>query len=157
MRKTILIVDDDDGLRDFLKKVLAANNFTVIEASDGAEALEAVEKYLPDLVLLDFGLPKVSGETVCVKIKKDHPKTIVIALTEKAQTLDVVHGLQIGADDYMGKPFDADELIARIDTRFKSVTNGKEATPEEPRAKEKRESEKIILRESFTLIIIRFI
>ncbi|HLC87738.1 MAG TPA: response regulator transcription factor [Patescibacteria group bacterium] len=157
MQKAILVVEDNDELRSFLKKLLAANNFRVAEAADGAEALEAVEKYMPDLVLLDFGLPKVSGETVCVKIKKDHPEIIVIALTEKAQTLDVVHGLQIGADDYMGKPFDADELIARIDTRFKSVTNGKEATPEEPRAKEKRESEKIILRESFTLIIIRFI
>jgi len=157
VQKAILVVEDNDELRSFLKKLLAANNFRVAEAADGAEALEAVEKYMPDLVLLDFGLPKVSGETVCVKIKKDHPEIIVIALTEKAQTLDVVHGLQIGADDYMGKPFDADELIARIDTRFKSVTNGKEATPEEPRAKEKRESEKIILRESFTLIIIRFI
>ena len=65
VQKTILIVDDDNDLRSFLKKILAANNFKVAEASDGAEALEAVEKYFPDLVLLDFGLPKVSGETVC--------------------------------------------------------------------------------------------
>src|SRR3989344_4175585 len=117
MQKTILVVEDDDELRGFLKKVLAANNFKVVEAADGAQALETVEKYLPNLVLLDFGLPKVPGETVCVKIKKDHPEIIVIALTEKNQSADVVHGLQIGADDYISKPFVAEELIARIDTR----------------------------------------
>jgi len=162
MQKTILVVDDDDELRGFLKKLLAANNFTVIEASDGAQALEAVEKYLPDLVLLDFGLPKVPGETVCVKIKKDHPNIIVIALTKKTQSSDVVQGLQIGADDYINKPFVAEELIARIDARFKTTTNGqvqpgaKESGIEESGAKES-ELGKIIFRESVVLIIIRLI
>src|SRR5680860_500243 len=167
MQKTILVVDDDDELRGFLKKLLAANNFTVIEACDGAQALEAVEKYLPDLVLLDFGLPKVPGETVCVKIKKDHPNIIVIALTKKTQSSDVVQGLQIGADDYINKPFVAEELIARIDARFKTTTNGQvqpgaeESGIEESGAEESgiEESElgKIIFRESVVLIIIRLI
>ncbi len=153
MQKTILIVEDDEDLRNFLKKVLAANNFKVAEAADGVEALEAVEKFFPDLVLLDFGLPKVSGETVCVKIKKDHPDIIVIALTEKTRSSDVVHGLQIGADDYISKPFIAEELIARIDTRFKTVTN------EQSKPKEIEESEigKMVLRESIVVIIIRLI
>ncbi|MBI2040400.1 response regulator transcription factor [Candidatus Microgenomates bacterium] len=153
MQKTILIVEDDDDLRNFLKKILAANNFKVAEAADGAEALEAVEKFFPDLVLLDFGLPKVSGETVCVKIKKDHPDIIVIALTEKSSGLDVVHGLQIGADDYISKPFVAEELIARIDTRFKTAASGQV----EPKEKEQPAAEKIVLRESVVLIIIRLI
>lgn len=157
MQKTILVVDDDDELRGFLKKVLAANNFTVIEASDGAQALEAVEKYLPDLVLLDFGLPKVPGETVCVKIKKDHPNIIVIALTIKNQSSDVVQGLQIGADDYISKPFVAEELIARIDARFKTTTNGQVQPGAEESEVEEAELGKIILRESVVLIIIRLI
>ena len=154
MQKTVLIVEDDDDLRNFLKKVLATNNFKVAEAADGAEALEAVEKFFPDLVLLDFGLPKVSGETVCVKIKKDHPEIIVIALTEKKSSLDVVHGLQIGADDYVSKPFVAEELIARIDTRFKTAAGGSSGS--EPK-KEEEEGRKIILRESIVVIIIRLI
>ena len=153
MQKTILIVEDDDDLRNFLKKILAANNFRVAEASDGAEALEAVEKYFPDLVLLDFGLPKVSGETVCVKIKKDHPDIIVIALTEKTGSSDVVHGLQIGVDDYISKPFVAEELIARIDTRFKTAVK----IQSEPKEIKEPETGKIILRESIVLIIIRLI
>ncbi len=157
MQKTILVVDDDDELRGFLKKVLAANNFTVIEASDGAQALEAVEKYLPDLVLLDFGLPKVPGETVCVKIKKDHPNIIVIALTKKTQSSDIVQGLQIGADDYISKPFVAEELIARIDARFNTTTNGQVQPGAEESGVEEAELGKIILRESVVLIIIRLI
>ena len=154
MQKTILVVEDDDDLRNFLKKVLAANNYKVAEAADGAEALEAVEKYFPDLVLLDFGLPKVTGETVCVKVKKDHPEIIIVALTEKTQSSDVVHGLQIGADDYISKPFVAEELVARIDARFKTAVNGQG----EPKKKEEPEEiRKIILRESIVLIIIRLI
>ena len=153
MQKTILIVEDDDNLRGILKKVLAANNFKVAEAADGAEALEAVEKFFPDLVLLDFGLPKVSGETVCVKIKKDHPNIIVIALTEKKQSSDVVHGLQIGVDDYISKPFVAEELIARIDTRFKTVADkqGELEQGEEP------VKERLVFRESIVLIVTRLI
>lgn len=165
MQKIILIVEDDNTLRNFLKKVLVANNFKVAEAADGAEALEAIEKYLPDLVLLDFGLPKVSGETVCVKIKKDHPEIIVIALTEKTSSLDVVHGLQIGADDYISKPFVTEELIARIDTRLKTVV-GRQTIPKEKPTRnvqasvsggEEPKIEKIILRESIVIILFRLI
>ena len=157
MQKTILVVEDDDELRGFLKKVLAANNFKVVEAADGAQALETVEKYLPNLVLLDFGLPKVPGETVCVKIKKDHPNIIVIALTEKIRSSDVVHGLQIGADDYISKPFDAEELIARIDTRFKNSTNGQAEASLEESGLETTAAGKIILKESIVVVIIRLI
>src|SRR5574342_1039121 len=101
MQKTIRIVEDDADLRGGLYKILTAHGFNVLEAADGAEALERVEKEKPDLVLLDFGLPVVSGETVCVKIKEDFPEIAVIALTEKSSKAQVVHGLQIGADDYI--------------------------------------------------------
>lgn len=152
MQKTILVVEDDDELRNFLKKVLADNNYKVAEAADGSEAFEAVEKYFPDLVLLDFGLPKVSGETVCARIKKDHPEIIVIALTEKTQSSDVVHGLQIGADDYIGKPFTVEELVARIEVKFRTTVN-----KSVPSKVDKEESGKIILRESIVLLIVRLI
>lgn len=166
MQKTILIVEDDDDIRSFLSKLLIANNFNVKEASDGAIALDFVEKYLPDLVLLDFGLPKVPGETVCVKIKQNHPEIIVIVVTEKTTSSDVVHGLQIGADDYISKPFVAEELIARIDTRLK--TNAppeiivpspftEQINPITSIPEDESEVMKITLRESITLIIIRFI
>ncbi len=163
MKKTILVVDDNDEIRSFLKKVLTSNNFRVIESSDGEQALENVEKYLPDLVLLDFGLPKVPGETVCVKIKEDHPEIIVIALTEKIQSSDIVHGLQIGADDYIGKPFVAEELVARIDAVFKTAANGhpqplvKEPLVEESLTAQEPAMGKIIVRESIVLVIIRII
>lgn len=158
MQKTILVVEDDDSLRNFLKKVLVSNNFKVVEASDGALALEMVEKHLPDLILLDFGLPKVSGETVCVKVKKDHPEIIIIALTEKTRSSDVVHGLQIGADDYISKPFVAEELIARIDTRFKTIEKESiDPKTAEAEVVEELELNKILLRESMILVITRLI
>ncbi len=163
MQKTILIVDDDNALRGFLNKILVANNFQVYEAKDGAEALEAVEKYSPDLVLLDFGLPKVPGETVCVKIKQDHPNIIVIILTGKTSSSDVVHSLQIGADDYISKPFVAEELIARIDTRLKTIPNEQvingqvENVQDDTLKNEKSGVGKIVLRESIVLIVIRII
>lgn len=126
MTQTILIVEDNSEIRDFLEKTIRANNFNTLVAADGAEALKIVEKTPPDLVVLDFGLPKVSGETVCVEIKKNHPEIIVIVLTAKSQTSDVVHGLQIGADDYITKPFIPEELMARIHARLKPTSRKKD-------------------------------
>lgn len=167
MQKTILIVEDNAELRIFLKKALVANNFQVYEAADGAQALEAVEKYSPDLVLLDFGLPKVSGETVCVKIKKDHPEIIVIALSEKSSSQEMVHGLQIGADDYLSKPFVAEELIARIDARFKALESKQvpSQSPPNPTNQPNQVNESVVehtpgklaFRESVALIMIRLV
>ncbi len=152
MQKTILVVDDNNDLRISLRKILVANNFRVLEASDGAEALNIVEQDHPDLVVLDFKIPKVSGETVCVKIKESHPEIAVIVVTVKSFSSDVVHGLQIGADDYVSKPFVPEELIARIDTRLKTAKNldvsSKAINPE---------LNKITLRENMALIAIRLI
>ncbi|MBI2028577.1 MAG: response regulator [Candidatus Levybacteria bacterium] len=152
MKKCILIVEDNDDIRVSLRKILVDNNFKVLEASDGAEALSIVEQGHPDLVVLDFVIPKVSGETVCVKIKETHPEIAVIALTGKSLSSDVVRGLQIGADDYMTKPFAPEELIARIDTRLKAAkeleVSSKAINPE---------LNKITLRESTALIAIRII
>lgn len=168
MRKTILLVDDDNELRGFLKKLMLANNFKVIEATDGAAALEIVEKTPPDIVVLDFGLPKVPGETVCVEIKKNHPEIVVIALTGKTESADVVHGLQIGADDYMTKPFVAEELMARIRSRINSVdSNHPTIEAKEPVDELEKEQSvatnavpelnKLTFRESIVLVAIRLV
>lgn len=150
MQKTILIVEDDKSLRDFLKKTLADYGFNVIVAEDGEKALEIIDQKLPDIVILDLGLPKISGETVCVEIKKKHPKIIVIVLTAKSKSIDAVRSLRIGADDYMSKPFTIDELLARIEVRLKNTEEKK------PKVKEViAELNKITFRESVVLIGIR--
>lgn len=150
MQKTILIVDDDKSLRDFLKKTLSDYDFNVVVAEDGERALEIVSRKIPDLVILDLGLPKISGETVCVEIKKNYPKIIVIVLTAQSKSIDAVRSLRIGADDYMSKPFTFDELLARIEVRLKNTENKK------PKVKEViAQLNKITFRESVFLIGIR--
>ena len=90
-------------------------------AGDGVVALNIVEKTPPDLVLLDLGLPNMTGEAVCTQLKKHYPQIPVLILTARDSTSDIVSGLNIGADDYMTKPFDAEELLARIKARLRSV------------------------------------
>ncbi len=126
MLKRILIVEDDSEIREYLRKTLIDQDYATVTATGGVEALELIDKKKPDLVVLDLGLPDLSGETVCVKIKKDYPEIPVIILTAKAQSSDVIHSFKLGADDYVSKPFVAEELIARIKARLKSI-NGEEA------------------------------
>lgn len=117
---TILIVEDDKGVQDFLKELLLDNGYSVHTANDGIIALNAIKKAEPDLVVLDLGLPNMSGETVCQEIRKLYPQLPVIILTAKDTVQDIVHGLNLGADDYMTKPFQADEFLARIKARLRS-------------------------------------
>lgn len=172
MKTKILIVDNDDEIRSFIRKVLISNNFSVEEASDGKQALEAVEKYNPNLVILDYNLPKVAGETVCVKIKQFHPEIIVIILTDKCESADVVRGLQIGADDFISKPFAEDELVARIYARLRKhaasrnlqpiAVNGAPVVIDQNKQKietttKDRPISRLVLRESVFLIVARLI
>src|SRR3989338_8392026 len=119
MVNTILVVEDDIGLQKYLKELLLDNGYSVQTAADGVQALNSLEKLLPDLVILDLGLPNMSGEAVCMEIRKKYPELPVIILTAKDTTSDIVHGLDLGADDYMTKPFVADELLARIKARLR--------------------------------------
>lgn len=119
MAKTILIVEDDLGLQKYLKELLFSNGYSVQTASDGAQALNSVEKLPPDLIILDLALPNMSGESVCLEIRKKYPDLRVIILTAKDGVTDIIHGLDLGADDYMTKPFLADELLARIKARLR--------------------------------------
>jgi len=114
MAEQILVVEDEADLREYLEKILTDEGYTVRTASTGSTALKRLEKTPPDLVLLDLMLPDMKGETICSEIKRDYPEIAVIILTAKARTQDVVQGLNLGADDYIGKPFESEELLARI-------------------------------------------
>ncbi len=119
MVKKILIVEDDTGLQKYLKELLVNNDYSVQIALDGISALNTISQMSPNLVILDLGLPNMSGEDVCKEIRKKYPDLPVIILTAKDSIPDIVQGLNIGADDYMTKPFIADELLARIKARLR--------------------------------------
>lgn len=128
MSKRVLVVEDEDDIREYLKDILSENGFVIHTASDGAQALGAVRKILPDIVVLDLGLPKVSGEAVCREIKKNYPQIPVILLTAKGTPRDVVEGFNLGADDYISKPFTGEEVIARVKARLKGKGGGDKLT-----------------------------
>lgn len=127
MTNKLLVVEDDQGLQTYLKELLLDNGYVVNTASDGVMALNAIKKSPPDLVILDLGLPNMSGEAVCGEIRKKYPQVKVIILTAKDGVSDIVEGLNLGADDYVTKPFIADELLARIKARLRSI-QGNETT-----------------------------
>lgn len=119
MNSTILVVEDHKDLSNYLREFLLDNDYIVLSASDGIIALNIIKKTMPDLVLLDLGLPNMDGESVCREIKKNWPDLKVIILTAKNNTLDIVKGLNLGADDYITKPFQLEELLARIKARLR--------------------------------------
>jgi DNA-binding response OmpR family regulator len=120
MLNNVLIVEDDNGLQKYLKEFLIDNGFTANIAGDGVTALRMIKKSPPDIVILDLGLPDMTGESVCLEIRKNNPNLPVVILTAKDTVADVVAGLNLGADDYMTKPFVADELLARISARLRN-------------------------------------
>lgn len=124
MVSSILVVEDDIGLQKYLKELLLDNGYSAQSVIDGIEALNILKKTLPDLIILDLGLPNMSGETVCLEIRKNYPKLPIIILTAKDTISDIVQGLNLGADDYITKPFVADELLARIKARLRQSNGG---------------------------------
>src|ERR687893_1804469 len=113
MARTILVVDDEPTLRETLVDALEGEGFRVVAAADGREALTAFRSERPDLVLLDLMLPELSGIEVCRIIRAESGVPIVM-LTAKDSELDKVVGLELGADDYVTKPFSLRELLARV-------------------------------------------
>ena len=121
-QKTILIVDDEQPIREILVYNLKKEGYNTIEASDGITALNiALEKY-PDLILLDIMLPKMDGLSVCKRIKNSYNVPILM-LTAKDSEIDKILGLELGADDYITKPFSVRELIARVKANLRKVEN----------------------------------
>ena len=121
----ILVVEDDQAIRECVNDILIENNFLVSLAQDGVTAISLLKKQQPDLVLLDLGLPKIAGESVLSEIKKNYAGIPVIILTAKNHTSDVVKGFQLGADDYISKPFEFAELVARIRVKLKNGSEGR--------------------------------
>lgn len=123
MTQSILIVEDDKGLQKYLKELILDNGFAVQVAGDGIIALDYLQKTQPELVVLDLGLPNMSGETVCLEIRKKYKDLPVIILTARDSISDIVQGLNLGADDYITKPFVADEFLARVKARLRRQGN----------------------------------
>jgi|SRR6185369_6961911 len=119
MSYSILIVEDDADLRKFLSSALLEKGYHVLVAGDGMTALKICEKLTPDLAILDIELPDISGESLCLELKKNHPDIPVLFLTARDTTPNIIHGLDVGADDYITKPFILEELLARIRVRLR--------------------------------------
>jgi len=113
MDKTILVVDDEKPIAEILKVNLEKNGYKVINAYDGKQAVEYALRYDPDMILLDVMLPEMDGFAVCRKIRETMA-TPIIMLTAREEEVDKVLGLELGADDYMTKPFSLRELMARV-------------------------------------------
>ncbi|MDN8578913.1 MtrAB system response regulator MtrA [Corynebacterium bovis] len=118
MAAKILVVDDDPAISEMLTIVLQGEGFETVVVGDGAEAVEAARREDPDLILLDLMLPGMSGIDVCRTIREDSTVPIVM-LTARTDTVDVVLGLESGADDYVHKPFKPKELVARVRARLR--------------------------------------
>ena len=122
MKSRILVVDDDPALSEMLSIVLRGEGFDTAVVSEGPHALPAVRELRPDVVLLDLMLPGMNGIDVCRAIRAESGVPIVM-LTAKSDTVDVVLGLESGADDYVIKPFKPKELVARIRARLRRTDN----------------------------------
>lgn len=118
MTPRILVVDDDPAINEMLTIVLEAEGFETESVTEGAEAVPVFRAYEPDLILLDLMLPGMNGVDICREIRKESAVPIVM-LTAKTDTVDVVLGLESGADDYITKPFKPKELVARIRARLR--------------------------------------
>jgi DNA-binding response OmpR family regulator len=109
----VLVVEDDEDIADVLRRSLRSEGYDVRTSADGVEALDAAAAFLPDLVVLDLGLPRLDGVEVCRRLRSESDVPILM-LTARSETEDRVGGLDSGADDYLVKPFERRELLARI-------------------------------------------
>ena len=144
----ILIVDDDKNICELIRLYLEKDRFNTVIAYDGKQALSLVATEKPDLILLDIMMPKLDGWQVCREIRKNY-STPIIMLTAKGEVFDKVLGLELGADDYITKPFDTKELLARV----KAVLRRCENPAEEAKIKEVRFEDLIINLTNYELVV----
>ena len=114
MNKKALVIEDDGNIRELLRLYLEKDGFTVVHAADGGEGIDLYRSNKPDLILLDIMLPVMDGWSVLREIRKTDSHVYIIMLTAKGDTPDKISGLEMGADDYITKPFETRELLARI-------------------------------------------
>ena len=126
----ILIVEDDRNIALGIEDNLKMEGFSPVLAHDGQEALEKIKTEKPDLIILDVMLPKLRGLEVCRKLKEEGSKTPIIILSALGEESDKVAGLELGADDYVTKPFSPKELVMRVKTILRRAQGSKEAVPE---------------------------
>ena len=144
--KTVLIVDDEQAIIDVLKFNLLKEGYRTIEAKDGQAGLDMALKEKPDLIMLDIMLPKLDGLTVCQRVKNALNIPIII-LTAKDTEVDKIVGLELGADDYITKPFSVRDLVARVKANIRKadVTLGQQIDDASKAENEKTKSKKIIV------------
>lgn len=124
----VMVVDDDKHIAELISLYLTAENYETIEVYDGREAISKVDSFQPDMMLLDLMLPGADGYKVCTEVRKKSDVPIIM-LTAKGETFDKVLGLELGADDYIVKPFEPKELIARVKAvlrRYEQKPNSKQ-------------------------------
>ena len=147
MNKKALVIEDDKNIAELLRLYLEKDGFDVSIAADGGKGLQLAEDELPDVVLLDIMLPVMDGWQVCREIRKSSQVPIIM-LTAKGETYDKVSGLEMGADDYVTKPFEVKELIARIHAVMRRTDGG------DSPAEKKLEYDKLIINlDSYELIV----
>jgi len=121
MQYKILVVEDEEFIRAGLQECLEMEDYQVAVASDGEEALQKADEFAPHLVLLDAMMPKKNGFDVCRILRKKYPALVIIMLTAKGEEASKIMGLNIGADDYITKPFSTLELLARVNAFFRKL------------------------------------
>ena len=140
-KKTILVVDDEPSIVNILFLNLKKEGYNVIEANDGITAINMALDYKPDLILLDIMLPRLDGLSVCKRIKNSYNVPIIM-LTAKDGEIDKILGLELGADDYITKPFSVRELVARVKANLRKVDANSNKKPiEQSTRKEKNKKE----------------
>ena len=121
LKRKILVVEDDVSIRFLLKQNLEFEGYVVLEAEDGKTGLEKVQEAEPDVLVLDLMLPEVSGMEICKRLRTMGNQVPILMLTARDQQMDKVMGLKAGADDYLTKPFDIMELVARVEALLRRV------------------------------------
>ena len=122
MTSTVLLAEDDRAIRDSVVRLLTLEGYQVTAVADGIQALAAIHRERPDVIVLDVMMPGIDGLAVCGVLRAENDRTPILMLTARVETSDRVAGLDAGADDYMVKPFEADELLARLRALLRRAT-----------------------------------
>ena len=136
-KKTILVIDDEKPIIDILVYNLKKEGYNTLEATDGEIGLDMAVKLRPNLILLDVMLPKIDGLTVCKRVKQTYNVPVVM-LSAKDEEIDKIVGLELGADDYVTKPFSVRELMARVKANLRKIDDEKEEKEKDKDEKEKQ-------------------
>jgi DNA-binding response OmpR family regulator len=131
--KTILIIEDDPASRELVRLAVQSQSYNLVEATTGDDGLEKARSESPDLILLDINLPGMSGLDVCRKLRAEGSLVPIIMLTGKTDTIDKVVGLEVGADDYVTKPFEVRELLARVGAHLRRSESVADVVPNKTR------------------------